>query len=210
MARSYRVVAPVSAFDPPRIRYAERHELGRGGMGHVVEAVDLALGRCVAIKRAHTRERVLLRRFEREVRITARLQHPAIMPVHDAGRVVERQPDRSDWQRDLVFSQYRIAVARERQRGQRSALRAALARALATAAAAAERFPQVEAIQLDHARIRMYAGDERAHAGDPGAARAEYRAALSIARRRAARPGARAAREDLVTHLEAKLAARRR
>jgi serine/threonine protein kinase len=66
-------------------RYVFGPELGRGGMGRVVEATDTRLGRKVAVKEALPRGLDLRRRFEREVRITARLEHPSIVPLYDAG-----------------------------------------------------------------------------------------------------------------------------
>ncbi len=82
----------VSAFDPPALRFEAQSELGRGGMGFVVNAVDHALGRQVAIKQMISTDAVDLRRFEREARITARLEHPSIVPVHDAGRNPDGTP----------------------------------------------------------------------------------------------------------------------
>jgi eukaryotic-like serine/threonine-protein kinase len=59
--------------------------LGAGGMGEVVLARDERLDRLVAIKRLHddaaNRER--RERFRREARIAARLDHPAIVRIHD-------------------------------------------------------------------------------------------------------------------------------
>src|SRR5688572_20256566 len=75
-----------SVFDPAAERYADRRELGAGGMGRVVDAVDRTLDRPVAIKYSLAEDPVDVARFEREVRITARLQHPGIVPIHDAGR----------------------------------------------------------------------------------------------------------------------------
>ena len=69
----------------PPARYQLGHEIARGGMGRVVDALDTRLGRTVAFKEALTGERDALQRFEREIRITARLEHPSIVPVHDAG-----------------------------------------------------------------------------------------------------------------------------
>lgn len=67
-------------------RYRLGVELGRGGMGRVVEAFDTQLGRTVALKEVLPRgSTVIDRRFEREVRITARLEHPSIVPLYDAG-----------------------------------------------------------------------------------------------------------------------------
>src|SRR5579859_7770361 len=69
----------------PPARYRLGAEIARGGMGRVVDATDTRLGRTVAFKEALTGDLDSLRRFEREIRITARLEHPSIVPVHDAG-----------------------------------------------------------------------------------------------------------------------------
>jgi hypothetical protein len=66
-------------------RYDIGDEIGRGGMGRVVEATDTLLDRRVAVKEALTTDAELLRRFARETKITARLEHPSIVPLYDAG-----------------------------------------------------------------------------------------------------------------------------
>src|SRR5215210_1453636 len=62
--------------------------LGRGGMGVVYRARQLELDRDVAVK-VIAPERVedpaTRARFVREVRAAAAVEHPAIVPVHDAG-----------------------------------------------------------------------------------------------------------------------------
>jgi len=83
---------PESPFDPPRERFETRGELGRGGMGRVADAYDRALDRPVAIKEMLSANGVDLVRFEREARITARLEHPGIVPIHDAGRTADGTP----------------------------------------------------------------------------------------------------------------------
>jgi eukaryotic-like serine/threonine-protein kinase len=62
-------------------------ELGRGGMAIVYLARDLKHERLVALKVLHPELAATLgpERFLREVRTTARLQHPHILPVHDSG-----------------------------------------------------------------------------------------------------------------------------
>ena len=85
-------IAATSAFDPPRERFESRGELGRGGMGRVDQAFDRALGRPVAIKQLLSASPTDLARFEREARITARLEHPGIVPIHDAGRSPDGTP----------------------------------------------------------------------------------------------------------------------
>jgi hypothetical protein len=70
---------------PAEDRYRHGTEIARGGMGRVVEAHDTLLGRNVALKVALALDVDAVRRFQRETRITARLEHPSIVPVHDAG-----------------------------------------------------------------------------------------------------------------------------
>ncbi|MCX5743384.1 MAG: serine/threonine-protein kinase [Proteobacteria bacterium] len=73
-------------------RYAEGDEIARGGMGRVVDATDGVLGRTVAVKQVLSRDPEILRRFARETRITARLEHPSIVPVYDAGTSPDGTP----------------------------------------------------------------------------------------------------------------------
>ncbi len=65
-------------------------ELGRGGMGVVFLARDIALHRLVAIKVLRyefTSSEEHRERFRREARLTARLSHPGIVPVYGFGEV---------------------------------------------------------------------------------------------------------------------------
>ena len=65
-------------------------ELGRGGMGVVFLARDIALHRLVAIKALRyefTSSEEHRERFRREARLTARLSHPGIVPVYGFGEV---------------------------------------------------------------------------------------------------------------------------
>ena len=66
-------------------RYQVMTLLGTGGMGEVLMARDVPLGRDVAVKRLRDAEPSSeeVSRFVREARIQGRLQHPAIVPVHD-------------------------------------------------------------------------------------------------------------------------------
>src|SRR5262245_65891187 len=62
-------------------------------MGRVVEAFDLQLGRTVALKEVLPRGGAsIARRFAREVQLTARLEHPSIVPLYDAGVTVDGRP----------------------------------------------------------------------------------------------------------------------
>jgi tetratricopeptide (TPR) repeat protein len=65
--------------------YIRERELARGGMGRIIVAHDRRLGRDVAIKEVHVDDEALRIRFEREARITARLQHPSTIGLHEAG-----------------------------------------------------------------------------------------------------------------------------
>jgi WD40 repeat protein len=68
-----------------RQHYVVGEEIAKGGMGRVWAARDRRLGREVAIKELLPKHRDAARRFEREARITARLQHPAIIHIYEAG-----------------------------------------------------------------------------------------------------------------------------
>jgi WD40 repeat protein/tRNA A-37 threonylcarbamoyl transferase component Bud32 len=87
---------PTEAAPGLRPRDAERYELiaehGRGGLGRVIRARDRDLGRDVAIKEALSHSAAVQARFMREAMITARLEHPGIVPVHDAGRWPDGTP----------------------------------------------------------------------------------------------------------------------
>jgi eukaryotic-like serine/threonine-protein kinase len=71
-------------------KYEDLGVLGTGGMGIVRRVRDLELRRSMAMKIA--RPSVMdssstFRRFVREARTTAQLQHPGILPVHEFGRL---------------------------------------------------------------------------------------------------------------------------
>ena len=71
-------------------RYSVVEEIGRGGMGTVFLAIDDELGREVAIKIPNALASASLeRRLRREARVLARLEHPGIVPIHDAGRLAD-------------------------------------------------------------------------------------------------------------------------
>ena len=61
---------------------------GRGGMGIVYRAVQLSLGRPVALKliaSEHAADPEFRDRFEREARLAAAIDHPNVIPVYAAG-----------------------------------------------------------------------------------------------------------------------------
>ena len=81
-------------------RYRITGRLGSGGMGVVELAHDHVLGREVALKRCRSRRldesvashAARLRAFRREAAITAQLEHPGIVPVHDVGVAALGEP----------------------------------------------------------------------------------------------------------------------
>lgn len=72
--------------------YEIGEEFARGGIGRITRARDRRLDRIVALKELRRNSRYAQLRFAREVRITARLQHPNIIPVHEAGRWTTGEP----------------------------------------------------------------------------------------------------------------------
>jgi eukaryotic-like serine/threonine-protein kinase len=70
-----------------RDRYRIERELGRGGMATVYLARDLRHDRPVALKvfRSELSASMGAERFLREIRLTARLDHPHILPLLDSG-----------------------------------------------------------------------------------------------------------------------------
>src|SRR5678815_1957893 len=70
-------------------RYRITRLVGVGGMGEVYEAQQDTPDRKVAIKivRPDLLSGEALRRFEHETRVLAKLQHPGISPIYEAGRI---------------------------------------------------------------------------------------------------------------------------
>jgi len=87
---------PIEARDPLPVvtdaHYTTDKELARGGMGKIVAATDTRLGRPVALKQLLEPSPEQITRFEREALITARLQHPGIVPVYEAGTFPSGEP----------------------------------------------------------------------------------------------------------------------
>ena len=73
-------------------RYALGRVLGRGGMATVYLATDERYGRPVAIKVLHPELSATLgaARFQREIQIAARLSHPHILMLIEAGEAAGR------------------------------------------------------------------------------------------------------------------------
>jgi serine/threonine-protein kinase len=68
--------------------YTIERELPRGGMSRVFEATETALGRTVVIKvlTPELAKTLSAERFKREIALAARLQHPHIVPLLNAGQ----------------------------------------------------------------------------------------------------------------------------
>jgi eukaryotic-like serine/threonine-protein kinase len=68
-------------------RYRVEEPLGEGGMAIVFAATDVKHNRRVAVKvlRPELSAVVGAERFLQEIQVTARLQHPHILPLYDSG-----------------------------------------------------------------------------------------------------------------------------
>lgn len=101
-------------------RYVAPQEVGRGALGAVEAVTDQQLGRRVARKRLIVEGGAHRERFNRETRITARLEHPNIVPLYDVGT----SPDGSPWytMRLLPGRTLSDAMARAQSRAERHAL----------------------------------------------------------------------------------------
>src|SRR3990170_6966229 len=68
-------------------RYLLERELGQGGMATVYLAEDVRHDRKVAVKvlRPELAAVIGAERFLQEIKVTANLQHPHILPLHDSG-----------------------------------------------------------------------------------------------------------------------------
>ncbi len=76
-----------------RLPYDLVEELGRGGMGTVMRAMDTALCREVAVKLlTRTGDERRHARFLAEAQITGQLEHPGIVPVHGFGTAADGRP----------------------------------------------------------------------------------------------------------------------
>jgi serine/threonine protein kinase len=72
--------------------YEVLEEISAGGMGRILRVRDEGFGRTLAMKVPRRQDATADRRFVREVRITGRLQHPGIPPVHAWGRLDDGRP----------------------------------------------------------------------------------------------------------------------
>nr|HEX4318050.1 hypothetical protein [Kofleriaceae bacterium] len=79
-ARTLAPIEPGMMFVDEPEQYSIDGAIGAGGMGQVLAAKGSRLGRAVALKVVTIDREDLRRRFEREAQVTARLQHPNIVP----------------------------------------------------------------------------------------------------------------------------------
>jgi hypothetical protein len=92
--------APIVRFDTDALpdgpgfgRYQVLGEIAHGGMGVVIKARDVDLGRDLALKvlqARHHGDAGVVGRFVEEARIGGQLQHPGIVPVHELGTLADR------------------------------------------------------------------------------------------------------------------------
>ncbi|CAN5920360.1 hypothetical protein BH11MYX3_BH11MYX3_21230 [soil metagenome] len=82
--------AQLAVVDPGR--YIERTEIARGGMGRISSARDCRLGRAVALKELCVDQPESRARLVREAMLTARLAHPSIVSLHEAGQWPDGKP----------------------------------------------------------------------------------------------------------------------
>jgi serine/threonine protein kinase len=96
LAQTVRAARQASGLNTPLAapdRYAESRELGRGGMGRVIEATDRLLGRRVAVKQMlGSGDHGLRRRFDQEALVTAQVDHPGIPTVFERATGEDGKP----------------------------------------------------------------------------------------------------------------------
>ena len=81
-----RLITSFMPLESRRLSFGE--VVASGGVGRIGLAKDNALGRQVAVKMLKKKslaEPVLVKRFFREAQITAQLEHPNIVPIHELG-----------------------------------------------------------------------------------------------------------------------------
>lgn len=85
-------VAGIASPPSPEERYTRRRLLGVGQRGRVEEAYDMVLQRSVALKILQRPSPSALAEFRKEQAITAELDHPGIVTIHDAGLFGDGRP----------------------------------------------------------------------------------------------------------------------
>jgi eukaryotic-like serine/threonine-protein kinase len=90
-------------------RYRVGRLIGRGGMGEVHLGVDTRLGRRVAIKLLHSslaNDPTFRLRFRQEAQAAARMTHPTIVRVFDAGEETVLEPGGGETQLPFIVMEY--------------------------------------------------------------------------------------------------------
>src|SRR6185503_5860724 len=151
-------------------RYTIEREIGRGGMATVWIAGDEQHARKVAIKTLHPdlAGAVGTDRFLREIRLTAELQHPGVVPILDSG-AFDHEGIRIPWYAMpyLEGETLRARLARETQLPIDEALR--IATAVGQAVAAAHRR---NIVHRDLKPENVFLGGDHVYVVDFGIARA--------------------------------------
>ena len=83
-----------SAWKSGSLKYDELKALAEGGTGKLYTTIDQNLHRTVAYKTLHAdlrKSEIETKRFLREARVTANIQHPGTLPVYELGRDREGQ-----------------------------------------------------------------------------------------------------------------------
>jgi serine/threonine protein kinase/WD40 repeat protein len=105
-AKTTSALWPMNGEPVPVLKGAYRllRAIGEGGMGVVYEAEQAFPRRRVALKsiRPGLSTPSMLRRFRTEIELLARLHHPGIAQIYEAGFVEERSPDQAFFVMELV------------------------------------------------------------------------------------------------------------
>ena len=152
-------------------RYTILREIGRGGMATVWLADDRHHGRRIAIKTLHPElaGAIGTDRFLREIRLTAQLQHPGIVPILDSGAVTLPDGTSVPWYAMpfLDGESLRERLTRETQLSIDESLRIAAAVGQALAAAHAK-----DIVHRDIKPENIFLSGEHVYVVDFGVARA--------------------------------------
>ncbi|MFM5968089.1 MAG: protein kinase domain-containing protein, partial [Micrococcales bacterium] len=98
--------------ETPRLiaaRYELGNLIGRGGMADVYEGIDTRLGRTVAIKLLKSdlaNDPTFEARFRQEAQASARMAHPTIVRVYDAGEDVTTDQQGQEHKRPFIIMEF--------------------------------------------------------------------------------------------------------
>lgn len=122
-------LSPPAATPVLKGTYRLLRTIGEGGMGVVYEAEQAFPRRRVALKgiRPGLASKSILRRFRNEIEMLARLHHPGIAQIYEAGVADEEHPDQAFFVMELVDGGPLNRYARDRRLGTRERLELLLA-----------------------------------------------------------------------------------